>query len=60
MTQQLIVDAKADFYVNVGQYPFVDHSTGVRFEPGVQVQVKQSEWMKGQPVIQKVVADKAK
>jgi len=59
MTQQLIVDDKApDYYVNVAQFPFVDHSTGVRFEPGVQVKVKQSDWMKGQSCIQKVIADK--
>jgi hypothetical protein len=55
MTQMLIVDEKApDFYVNNGSFPFVDPSTGVRFEPEVQVKVKQSDWMKGQPCIQKV------
>lgn len=54
--QQVVVDEKADFWVNTAQYPFVDALTGVRFEPGVQVKVKQSEWMKGQPAIQKVAA----
>ena len=59
MTQQLIVDDKAsDYYVNVAQFPFVDHSTGVRFEPGVQVKVQQSDWMKGQSCIQKVMPNK--
>ena len=58
MTKQLIVDQKADFYVNISEFPFVDYSTGVRFEPGILVQVKLSEWMKGQPVIKKVEPSK--
>lgn len=58
MTQQLIVDDKGEFFVNKSEFPFIDYSTGVRFEPGVHVKVVQSAWMKGQPVIQKVVADK--
>lgn len=54
MTQQVVVDEKADFWVNTAVFPFIDPETGVRFEPGVQVKVKQSDWMKGQPTIQKV------
>ena len=59
MTQMLIVDEKApDFYVNNGSFPFVDPSTGVRFEPEVQVKVLRSSWMAGQPVIKKVEPEK--
>lgn len=54
MTQQLIVDPDGEFFVNTSEFPFVDYSTGVRFEPSVHVKVKQSDWMKGQPVIVKV------
>ena len=58
MTQQLIVDDKGEFFVNTSEFPFVDYSTGVRFEPRVHTKVIQSDWMKGQTVIQKVIADK--
>lgn len=58
MTQQLIVDDKGEFFVNTSQFPFVDHSTGTRFEPGIHVKVLRSNWMAGQPVIQKVITDK--
>ena len=58
MTRQLIVDDKGEFFVNTSEFPFVDYSTGVRFEPGVHTKVLQSEWMRNQPVIQKVTPDK--
>lgn len=58
MTQQLIVDEKGEFFVNTSEFPFVDHSTGVRFEPGVHTKVVQSVWMKGQPVIKRVEPEK--
>jgi hypothetical protein len=58
MTQQLILDEKGEFFVNTSQFAFIDTSTNVRFEPGMHVKTKQTEWMKGQPVIQKVVAEK--
>lgn len=51
--QVLIVDAEGDTFVNKGQFPFVDPSTGVRFEPGTAVQVKSTAWIASQPVLEK-------
>jgi hypothetical protein len=56
--QQVIVDDKGEFFVNKGVFPFVDPTNGVRFEPDTPVKVVQTAWMKGQPVIQKVVPEK--
>lgn len=57
MKQQLVVDKDGDWFVNIGQYPFIDPTNLVRFEPGIAVKIKQSVWMKGQPVIQAIAAE---
>jgi hypothetical protein len=51
--QVLIVDTDGESFVNKGQFPFVDPTTGVRFEPGVAVQVKSNAWIASQPVLEK-------
>ncbi len=57
MARLLVVDKEAGWFVNIGAFSFTDPSTGVCFEPGVETQVKQSDWMKGQPVIAPVVQE---
>jgi hypothetical protein len=57
--QQLIVDNDGDWFLNKGQYPFIDPTTGVRFEPNVKVQVKETAWIKSQPVLEKQPKEKA-
>jgi len=52
--QQLIVDADGIWFVNKGSFPFIDPTTGTRFEPAVQVKIKENDWIKNQPVIEKV------
>ena len=54
---QLIVDKDGEWFKNVGSFPFIDHSTGTRFEPGVSVKIKSNDWIKGQPVLVKQVDD---
>lgn len=42
---------EATWFVNTGNYPFMDHESGVRFEPRTPVRTKLTEWMKHQPTI---------
>lgn len=58
MQQQIVVDQDGEWFVNQGAFPFTDPTSGVRFEPSVQVKVKRSDWMKGQPVIAAVPQEK--
>ena len=58
MAQQLILDEDGEFFTNAGSFPFIDPSSGVRFEPGVSVKTKETEWLKGQPVLVKQVVEK--
>lgn len=53
MENAKIVDAKAKtWFVNMGQFPFVDPETNVTFVPNTPTLVNESAWMKSQPVIQ--------
>ena len=52
MEQRNIVDREGQWYVNTGEFSFTDPTTGVTFAPRVPTQVKQTAWMKSQPVIQ--------
>lgn len=58
MQQQLIVDADGVWYTNTAQFGFTDPSTKVRFNPGVQVKVKPSAWVKNQPTLKALEAEK--
>lgn len=49
-----IIDKDGLYFKNTGSFPFQDPTTGARFEPSAVVKVKQSEWMKGQPVLKQV------
>ena len=42
---------EASWFVNTGNFPFMDHETGVRFEPRTPVRTKLTPWMEGQPTI---------
>ena len=42
---------EATWFVNTGNYPFMDHATGVRFEPRTPVRTKLTPWMESQPTI---------
>lgn len=55
--QQFIVDADGDWYINKGAFPFVDPTTGTRFEPNIRVQIKTNPWIAGQPVLEKQVPE---
>lgn len=54
MEQAIIQDdsPEATWFINIGNYPFMDHDTGVRFEPRTPVRTKLTPWMEGQPTIQ--------
>lgn len=60
MAEMVVIDKNGQWFQNVGAFPFTDPETGVCFPPGVQVQVKLSNWMKGQPVIQPVKEEDSK
>ena len=49
----IIVDKDGEWFASRALYPLVDTSGGrqVRFEPQVPTKVKQTAWMKGQPLI---------
>lgn len=57
MAEAKIVDESGEWFVNNGQFPFVDPMTGNRFEPNTMMKVLPTEWLAGQPVIGKVPAD---
>ena len=59
MENPVIVDVKGEWFVNVGAFPFTDPTTKVKFEPQTPTKVVQSDWMKGQPVIQKTEVEEA-
>ena len=46
-----VVDDNGIVYVNKGVFPFVDPTTGVRFEPGEEVKVLPTSWIKSQSVL---------
>ena len=47
----VVVDDSGIVYVNKGVFPFVDPTTGVRFEPGEEVKVLPTPWIKSQSVL---------
>lgn len=49
--QQLIVDKDGKWFLTTAHFTFVDPISKVAFEPGVPVQVKSNDWIKGQPTI---------
>jgi hypothetical protein len=42
---------EATWFVNTGNYTFMDYTTNVRFEPRTPVRTKLTDWMAGQPTI---------
>ena len=54
MEQPVIQDDSVDakWFVNTGNYPFMDYETGVRFEPRTPVRTKLTSWMESQPTIE--------
>ena len=43
---------EASWFLNVAQFPFVDPTSGVRFEPRTPVRTVLTDWMKSQPTIE--------
>lgn len=50
MAMQNIIDEDGEWVVNTGVFPFVDPTTGVRYEPNQRTKVKVNDWLEGQPV----------
>ena len=44
--------AEASWFLNTAQFPFVDPTSGVRFEPRIPVRTLLTDWMKSQPTIE--------
>lgn len=59
MEIQKVFESDGTWWTNTCQFPMVDPTSGCRFEPNVPTQAKQTEWMKGQVVIQPYKAVKA-
>jgi len=55
MEQQKIHDKTGTWLINTAVFAFVDPESGCRFEPRVPTKAKETEWVKGQVVIQKWV-----
>lgn len=58
MQIQKIYDSNGKWYVNKGSFDFVDPTTGNRFSPGIPTQAVETEWIKGQPVLEPQQAEK--
>lgn len=52
METRKIYDADGTWWINTSAFPFVDPTSGCRFEPQVPTRAKVTDWMKTQPVIQ--------
>jgi hypothetical protein len=57
--QIFIVDEDGELFQNTGAFPFVCAITGTVFNPGTQVKIKENDWIKGQVVLVKQVAEEA-
>ncbi len=53
MEQQKIHDKTGTWFINTAVFAFVDPESGCRFDPRVPTKAKETEWVKGQVVIQK-------
>ena len=57
--QQLVVDKDGSWFLNKGSFPFTDPTTGVQYAPRLAVKAKETDWLKSQPVIEKLADDAA-
>ena len=48
-----VINKGADWYVNTAAFRMNDPTTGHNFEPGIKYQIDCSDWMAGQPTIEK-------
>lgn len=52
--QTLIADDKGTWYRNTSAYRMPDPESGTNFEPGLATKATATEWVKGQPHIEKI------
>lgn len=55
METRKIHDATGTWWINSAAFPFVDPTSGCRFDSQVPTQTKVTDWMKTQPVIKPYV-----